>query len=431
MGFHDNARRKRRLRYFRSAGNRIPAAFASQSESLAKASHLDSMKKRILLFKASAQSSDRLSRDGVFQHAREAGWNVQVVGETVTHEKPHPDDGAPPIDAAWLVKFWRPDGVIVQCGGIAPAFDPASFGTVPVVFLDCYPGQAGRDAVCVHSDAASIARLAARELLSSGIDDFAFAPFFENLPWSQARGGEFARIVRMNGKRFHLLESKRGEKSVQALADQLGRLPLPCGVFAVSDIVARLVIMACETAGLDVPGDVAVVGVDNDAELCENASVTLSSIALDVQSAGRQAARLLDARMADPTAPAATEIFGARALVRRASSRRFRDRRIAAALERIRREACHGITPVEVARSMGVSRRFADRLFTSAVGHSIFEEIRAARIARVKELLANPRQGLSAISDFCGYRNPSELCRDFRRATGTTLTAWRKDAISR
>ncbi|MGI5869885.1 MAG: substrate-binding domain-containing protein [Kiritimatiellia bacterium] len=384
------------------------------------------MKKRILLFKASSMPSNRLSHDGVFQHARKEGWNVQMIEYPLAREKRRMNDDVESVNVEWLIDFWRPDGVIIDCSGQMPPPDLATFGAIPVVFLDCHPEQAGQDADCVYSDAVSIARIAARELMSPGVDNFAFVPFFEDVTWSHQRRDEFAKIARLNNKRFHLLENISSPKSVQTLAEQLKRLPRPCGVMAANDEVARLVLTACEASEVDVPGDLAVIGVDNDVNFCENASVTLSSIEVDYFASGRLAARLLDDRLANPTASAATVAFGAQALVRRASTRRVLDRRIAAALERIRLEACARITPTEVARSMGVSRRLADILFASAVGHSVFEEIRTVRIARVKEMLANPRQELSAIPDICGYRTLAELCRDFRRATGMTLNDWRK-----
>jgi LacI family transcriptional regulator len=278
----------------------------------------------------------------------------------------------------------------------------------------------------VYSDAASIARAAARELMASGIDDFAFIPYPEDARWNQRRGEEFARIVRQNGKRFHLLENVPWTKLVQSLAEQLKRLPRPCGVLAVNDDVAREALVACEAAGIDVPGDIAVVGVDNDVEICENTSVTLSSVAIDYLASGRLAAQLLADRMAHPASKPSSRTFGVWTLVRRASTRRCHDRRISAALEKIRREACSKVTSAQVAQAMGVSRRHADLLFTATVGHPIFEEIRAVRIARVKEMLANPRQELAALPDFCGYGSLAELCRDFRRATGMTMSDWRK-----
>ena len=58
----------------------------------------------------------------------------------------------------------------------------------------------------------------------------------------------------------------------------LQSLPKPVGIMACNDIRGRQVIEACLRAGLRVPDDVAVVGVDEDHLLCELANPTLSSV---------------------------------------------------------------------------------------------------------------------------------------------------------
>ncbi|MBR6587199.1 MAG: substrate-binding domain-containing protein [Kiritimatiellae bacterium] len=48
---------------------------------------------------------------------------------------------------------------------------------------------------------------------------------------------------------------------------------------------------------MSIPGEAAILGVDNDAALCENASPTLSSIRLDHEGLGYSAAKSLDVLM--------------------------------------------------------------------------------------------------------------------------------------
>src|SRR5256886_7815456 len=71
-------------------------------------------------------------------------------------------------------------------------------------------------------------------------------------------------------------------------------LPKPVGLMACNDVCGRQVLQACVTAGLQVPDDVAVVGVDNDDLICELSDPPLSSVALDVERAGYESAQLLD-----------------------------------------------------------------------------------------------------------------------------------------
>ena len=82
---------------------------------------------------------------------------------------------------------------------------------------------------------------------------------------------------------------------------------------ACNDDRGREVLEACRASGLQVPEDVAVVGVDNDELLCELADPPLSSVALNAEAGGYRVAALLDrlmrahagGRRPSETAPAA------------------------------------------------------------------------------------------------------------------------------
>ena len=60
-------------------------------------------------------------------------------------------------------------------------------------------------AVAVHNDSAAVAEAAARELLALGFGDYAYLPYTveKETSWSRERCECFAKLVRMNGKRFH------------------------------------------------------------------------------------------------------------------------------------------------------------------------------------------------------------------------------------
>ena len=78
----------------------------------------------------------------------------------------------------------------------------------------------------------------------------------------------------------------------------LQELPKPIGIMACYDIRGQQVLDACRSAGLAVPDEVAVIGVDNDALLCELASPPLSSVIPNTHRTGYEAAALLDRIMA-------------------------------------------------------------------------------------------------------------------------------------
>ena len=63
------------------------------------------------------------------------------------------------------------------------------------------------------------------------------------------------------------------------------------------DVRGRQVLDACLTAGIDVPREISVLAVDNDELICEATSPPLSSIQLDTERMGFEAAKLLDSRL--------------------------------------------------------------------------------------------------------------------------------------
>ena len=406
----------------------------------------------VLVFRSSHVEISRRAFDGLFAFARQAGWNVQTVdyarAASVEFSLP-PHTGLP--DVKDLLAFWRPAGCIVE-GSIAPwALDPKMFSSVPTVFFEENPDRLPRQAVNVTCDGEAIAACAARELLSLRLDDYAFVASDYGMVvqsgehcsaprqpgeiyWCRARRLAFERLVRMNGRRFHLFayetitrDSDIGSRR-RRLARWIADLPKPCGILAVNDYTALQVIAACNELKIAIPDEVALVGVDDDAALCENSTPTLSSVRPDHERCGWQAAELLDEMITSGKRRLPSRTFGVAEFVRRESSRRQPgvDMRVRRALEFIRKNACSGIEPPQVIAEMGCSRSLANLLFRQNIGHTILDEIHAVRLEKVKEFLTHTDMDFAAIPDFCGYASLADLRRVFRQRIGYTLGAYRK-----
>ena len=331
-----------------------------------------------------------------------------------------------------LLALLRPDGAIIALDVVGKttlrtAARAAGLGRLLAVRLG--EPEDPRNAVYAHGDAASFAELAMRELLRSGFGDFAYAPWVFDTPWSRARGAAFARFVALAGKRFHAFPGNKvsARNEAERFDAWLATLPKPCGIFAANDTAGETVLRACERLKIEVPGQVAVVSVDDETYVCEWTRPTLSSVRRDVEGEGRAAAELLAEWLAHPSRPPRPRAVPAVALVRRWSTRfsSQRDWRVAKAQEWIRLHACEGIRPNDVAREMKVSRATADRLFRNAADHTILEEIHAARIARAQERL---REGVSPdlVAVECGYESTLDFRRVFRRIVGKPVVAWTK-----
>ncbi|MEV6685899.1 LacI family DNA-binding transcriptional regulator [Streptomyces sp. NPDC051130] len=107
----------------------------------------------------------------------------------------------------------------------------------------------------------------------------------------------------------------------RAMRELLERRPDLDAVFAANDLMATGALAVLREKGLDVPGDVAVVGFDDTERVAEAAEPPLTTVRQDVEGMGRLMARLLLGTLgALGTSPAPRAVITPTALVRRASA---------------------------------------------------------------------------------------------------------------
>ena len=160
------------------------------------------------------------------------------------------------------------------------------------------PPKTNKQMYYIEWDNFSIGAVAARYYLDNHFKSYAFCGYKDFL-WSKKRGQGFCQTLQTKGfsasvyerPRSHTLQ--RGTKELASLADWLKDLAHPIAVFACNDARARHVIEACELAHLQVPQEVAVIGTGNDEIECDLFNPPLSSIDLNIERAGYEAAELL------------------------------------------------------------------------------------------------------------------------------------------
>lgn len=375
----------------------------------------------VLLVNASTKSeSHRQKIAGVCRYARMRKWNVQLV-------EPGPDAAS---HIAHYRRVFRPLGAVVETRGYDFVSGRALRG-LPTVYLDSDRQECGDDRLYVHCDQAAVARLAFKEFKATRFPNVAYAGWFEAKFWSKARAEAFSSVAAAEGVRCFVFTPKPGQSSAveydEALCRWLGGLPSATGVFAANDEVASHVLACCRRLGLDVPREIAVLGVDNDSMRCEMESPTLSSIQLDFESAGYKACDMLGRRLSGAALPSRHVEFGPLGILRRESTQAFQrvGRQIAAAMDLIRAKACEGLRAHEVAAVIGGSRRLAEMRFREAFGKSILEEIQDIRFERIRFLLANTTKPVGAIANFCGYKSPETLRRLFARREEMSMSEYR------
>ncbi|MGI5868546.1 MAG: substrate-binding domain-containing protein [Kiritimatiellia bacterium] len=322
------------------------------------------------------------------------------------------------------------DGVILGSMNWLGGIPPESLD-IPVVLMETEIG--GKNLPHVQLDQAAIGRLAANELLPMRFASYAFVPHFEPGAWSGERGQAFLEAVQATGASAEAFPTPVVDwrPNSARLADWLAARPQPCGVFCANDCTARHTLSLLEERQLRVPLDYAVLGVDDETILCESAAPPLSSIAIDFEGAGRQAAGMLE-RLMDGLPAGPTPIYGPLSVVRRASTRHISpvtSPKLATGLAYIRREACAGAQPQDVADAMGMSLRAAQNLFR-ATGRSLSGEIREARLLRARNLLLSTGKPIGVILAECGFSSDVVFSRLFHRRFGLSPTRFRRRGTS-
>ncbi len=208
------------------------------------------------------------------------------------------------------------------------------------------------------------------------------------------------------------------EDDQPALREWLRTLRKPVGLMACNDVCGRKVLEECAAIGLRVPEDVAVVGVDNDEMLCELSLPPLSSVVLDLERAGYEAATLLHRMMAGESIPDARIMVAPNFIaIRQSSDVAPKDPYVAVALRFVKDHAGEAISVSDVSRQVGVSRRTLERRFYGVLGRSIAAEITRSKLERAKRILRETDLPLR-VAAAAGFGSVKTFNRVFRYSEG-------------
>ena len=357
---------------------------------------------------------------GVVHYIREhRPWSFHLM------EQGRGDDPPP-----WLAN-WQGDGIIarIETPRIARAVRKAGLPTVDVSAARLVP-----ELPWVETDDAEIARLAAEHLLERGFKHFGFCGD-ERFNWSAWREEQFRARIAAAAQTLHVFEpppAAAGDVAAEAAALRrwVTELPKPVGIMAAYDTRGQQVLDACRGAGLAVPDEVAVLGVDNDELLCELATPPLSSVMPDTHRTGYEAAALLDRLMAGKKVRPVAHLIPPVGVKPRQSTDvlAIDDRDVARAVRFIREHACEGVNVGDVLRAVPLSRRVLEQRFRTLLGRTPREEILQVRLARVKQLLGETELALDQIAERTGFEHVEYLSVLFKRETGKTPSEFRAAA---
>jgi LacI family transcriptional regulator len=359
--------------------------------------------------------------EGVTAYLREhRPWSIYISEHGRGDSVPH-----------WL-QGWKGDGIIarIENRNIARAVGERKLPTVDLSAARLLPGVPWAE-----TDDAAIARFGFEHLIERGFRHLGFCGLTD-YNWSIWRCEHFKKLAKDAGRECSVhMTPARGGRAADWSIDQddlarwLGGLPKPVGVLACFDIRGRQVLDACRSAGLRVPDDVAVLGVDNDPVLCELADPPLSSVAPDTGRTGYVAAELLDRMMSGLDVPAEAHLISPVGVVARRSTDALaiEDADVSAAVRFIREHACDGIGIERVLETVPLSRRALETRFRKLLGRTPHEEIVRVQVERARELLTQTDLPLKSIGKRLGIPHPEYFNVVFKRVTGQTPGAYRRE----
>jgi len=288
----------------------------------------------------------------------------------------------------------------------------------------------------VTCDNRPIGRYAAEYFLARKFSHYAYVGEVSGAFWSMERQATYCERLSREGFSCivypPLSAAARKDFGVEqaALCDWLKTLPKPVAIFVANDVRGRQVLDSCLKAGVAVPQEAAVLGVDNDEMLCETTNPQMSSIQMNTEQTGFEAARLLDGMMRSRrrTVKKVVLTYGYSNLVTRQSTETVQigDAIIARALEFIRINAGIAVTVDDLVRHLHVSRRSLETRFKAMLGRTVYSEIMRVRLERVQTLLRETPMTIEAISDTCGFASASHLGSVFRSHFEMTLSSYRR-----
>lgn len=376
----------------------------------------------VILLIPSAREFDRGLRRGIVEYA-------QTYGPWTFHEEP--PAYLQPLTARQRLRSmraWQADGVILLQDRLA---EVKALGIPMVVSIGTH--RLGNEFHQIVGDNEGVGRMGAAHLFGLGLRHFAYCGL-RGLEFSDERARGFTQAIQDAGYEAHVYSSAThhlGQSwytEQQQLKRWLTSLPKPVGLMACNDDRARMLGQVCRAQKIRVPDAIAILGVDNDEQVCKGANPPLSSIALAVERAGYEAAALLHSLMKRRKRPAYGVTVHPTHVVSRQSTDTLAidDPVVVSTIRFIRDNSNKDIRVPDLAHVSGISRRALQDRFKRYLGRTPMEEIHRCRVDRLARLLSATNMTVGEIAGACGFEMDAHVSRFFSRHAGVTPLEYRR-----
>lgn len=359
---------------------------------------------------------DHPLRVGIGRYAAERNWYLTVS------------------DGCLIPKGWSGDGILVMLNVRTDIIAYVRRQRTPCVDFGAYRPDVPLARVC--GDHVMIGHIAADHLLERGFTQAAFFSTESHRPQQLRAEGFAQRFFQQTGKAPKSLiwalhpgaESDDWQTLNRWLKRELRSLPKPLAVFCHCDYDAAKVETACLEAGYKVPDDVAILGVDNDALVCENIRIPISSVRHDRLRIGYEGSALLDALMRGGKPPASPILIPPRGIELRASTDCFAatDPLIRSVVQFFRQNLGRSIGVSDAAKAASIPPYKLEEYFSRVLGQTVYATLVSLRLLEVRRLLTLTDLPVKEIARRTGFCHAQHLNNAFVRAEHCTPVTYRK-----
>jgi LacI family transcriptional regulator len=379
---------------------------------------------KVLLLSDFTSAYSRLLLKGFLDYSKEIGnWNFYRIPMRRDDLK---DEGSIKT-VIEIAKRWHADAILGQLSEINVR--KLCSLKIPIV-LQNYTNRV--DGVSnITGDYYGTGELAANYFLRKGFKSFAFYGTVATI-WSREREDGFRTKLAEMGQTVNVYNENNNIRyestsNIKMLQIWLMQLPRPTALFACDDVFALRITEVCGMCGIQVPQDLAVLGVDNDEILCNMSDPPLSSIVLDVKNGGYQAARHLHTIIKEQTTTPFNITIKPIRIERRRSTEGYSvtDKLVKNALQLIENKENRLISVADILNRLCVSRRVLEIHFRKEIGMSVYQYILEFRTACFAEELLSSEKSIMEIAFQLGYEDYANLSKAFKRIYGVTPTQYR------
>ncbi|MCK9160441.1 MAG: DNA-binding transcriptional regulator [Bacteroidaceae bacterium] len=315
-------------------------------------------------------------------------------------------------------KKWEADAIIAQfdVDDDVSAFSENGIIALAQDYKSRFPGIPN-----ITSDYRLAGRMAADFFIRKGYRSFAFFGY-KDVVWSTEREEGFYEYIQAQGlgKNFYEYNNEQIENlwyyDSVPLISWLRALPSTTALLACDDNQAIKITEVCRTIGIKIPEEIAVLGVDNDTVVCNLSDPPLSSLQMNVEMGGYDAAALIEKMLKDKEMVPPDIFIKPLNIVNRISTDIYStdDPYILTAIKFIHQNIVEKISVNDIVKQVPLSRRLLETRFKKVTGQSIYQYILNLKMEQFAQLLLISNESISEIASSVGFLDYKNLARQFR-----------------